>query len=235
MKILSYNLHHCVGTDGKVDYDRLAAVIKGADPDIVALQEVGRGTGKSGQMEQDGELARRLNMENRYSSSIETDGGEFGNAILSRFPIVEFTRHLLPGGDGHEVRSLAESVIDTGSVAGKIRFFCTHLDHLSEDLRMKQAAVLQKIAEKDLSLPMILAGDFNAEPGSPTLEFMQKTWADLSSPEGLLTFPSDPASSKIDYVLIQPKQSFTLKQVSVLDEVVASDHRALLVTLEKSS
>jgi endonuclease/exonuclease/phosphatase family metal-dependent hydrolase len=108
LRVLCYNIHHGEGTDGKVDLPRLARVIHAAMPDFVALQEVDRNVRRSGSVDQSAELAKLTGLHGAFAKAIDYDGGEYGQAILSRFPIERLTIHHLPGEPEREQRIAAE-------------------------------------------------------------------------------------------------------------------------------
>ena len=89
LRILSYNIHHAEGVDGKLDVPRIAQVILSVDPDLVALQEVDKNTIRTGKVNQDIELSRLTKMNSVFGSNITFQGGQYGNAILSKFPIIK--------------------------------------------------------------------------------------------------------------------------------------------------
>ena len=103
LRVMSYNIHIGVGLDKKSDLARIANVIKAADVDVVALQEVDVRTRRSGtDVDQLAELAKLTGMHGRFGKGRDFDGGEYGQAILSRQPIKEFTVHKLPGDNVQE-------------------------------------------------------------------------------------------------------------------------------------
>ena len=111
LSVMTYNIHHGEGTDGKVDIERIAAVIKQADPDLVALQEVDQKVKRSGQIDQPAELARLTGLHVVFGGNLPLEGGEYGNAVLSRFPIKRHENHSLPRTDGGEQRGVLGSRI----------------------------------------------------------------------------------------------------------------------------
>ena len=96
LRVLSYNIHHAAGTDGKLDLQRIANVIQSVDPDVISLQEVDRLARRSGSVDQPSELARLTGMRVCFAENIPLQGGSYGNAILTRFPIDSYSHALLP-------------------------------------------------------------------------------------------------------------------------------------------
>ncbi|MFM8401398.1 MAG: endonuclease/exonuclease/phosphatase family protein, partial [Pirellula sp.] len=142
VRVLSYNIHHGRGIDDKLSLERIAKVIRQADADVVALQEVDQGCGLSDRKLQVQELEKLTGYYGVFGKAIDFDGGEYGQAILSRWPIKQSTVHRLPNeqqanGSMREQRIVLEAMVL--SDMGPIRFLGTHLDHSKEDLRAEQA------------------------------------------------------------------------------------------------
>jgi len=231
IRVLTYNIHHGEGTDGKVDLPRLAAVIAGVKPDLVALQEVDHKTKRTGGVDQTAELARLTGLRGKFGKAIDYQGGEYGQAILSRHPIKGVEVHVLPGEPERETRIAVAAEIPLGDSGRTIRFVTTHLHHQSDEFRKRQAAKLDELFGRG-GTPVIVAGDLNATPDSKPLGKLAKNWKSAEVGKPLLTFPVDKPAKQIDYVLVRPADKFKVTEARVLDEAVASDHRALLVVLE---
>ena len=90
-RVMTYNIHHGEGMDGKVDLLRIADVIKWEQADIVALQEVDSGVARTARRDLPAELAALTGMTCVFSNNFHYQGGEYGNAVLTRFPIVRWT------------------------------------------------------------------------------------------------------------------------------------------------
>src|SRR5688572_31668602 len=86
-RVMTYNIHHGEGMDGKVDLERIAALIQNEQADIVALQEVDKGVERTARRDLGAELARLTGMQCVFSNNYHFQGGEYGNAVLTRFPI----------------------------------------------------------------------------------------------------------------------------------------------------
>ena len=200
MKFVSYNVQYGVGMDGRFDPERIAHEVQHAD--IIAFQEVTRGYPKNSHID----LVERfaglfpdhfhvygapcdvlLGVSTEHGKRVETRL-QFGNMILSRWPILA-TRHLLLPRTRtidqlNLQRGALEAVIATPS--GALRVYSTHLDHISPDERIAQLTFLkeriinfvaeggaltgaagQGLADPPLPDDFVLMGDFNMEPGSP--------------------------------------------------------------------
>ena len=231
LRILSYNIHHAEGVDGKLDVPRIAQVILSVDPDLVALQEVDKNTIRTGKVNQDIELSRLTKMNCVFGSNITFQGGQYGNAILSKFPIIKNKNFLLPNVDSGEQRGLLQSRIQISNKEN-VLFFSTHLDHRRSDTeRLASAKAINQIISLDNKSPAILAGDFNDVPDSPTLKELGKVWL-RTNKKILRTIPASKPSRQIDYIFVQPKERWKIIESQVLDEDTASDHRAIFSIIE---
>ena len=102
LRVLSYNIHHGRGTDGVVDLERIAGVIRGSAADVVVLQEVDDRTERTGRIDQTAELGRLTGLHAEFGRQIDYQGGRYGQAILSRTPLEEPRVHVLPGDPDRE-------------------------------------------------------------------------------------------------------------------------------------
>src|SRR5215212_8458190 len=87
LRVMSYNIHVGVGMDKKLDLQRIADVINSQHPDLVGLQEVDRGVKRTEGKDEIAELAKLTRMEYAFAPNLDYQGGKYGVAILSRFPI----------------------------------------------------------------------------------------------------------------------------------------------------
>ncbi|MDA7605373.1 endonuclease/exonuclease/phosphatase family protein [Verrucomicrobiales bacterium] len=231
LRVLCYNIHHAKGVDGKLDLPRIAKVILSVEPDLVALQEVDQNTKRSGKVDQVAELSRLTKIKSVFGSNIDFQGGHYGNAILSRFPIIKRKNFHLPNVDSGEQRGVLESIIKI-SEEQSIIFLATHFDHrpLSEE-RLASAKFINRMISISDSKPAILAGDFNDVPDSSTLKEIGKLWLRTNT-EIAPTIPVSKPTRQIDYILVRPKKRWKVIESKVLDEELASDHRAIFSVIE---
>jgi endonuclease/exonuclease/phosphatase family metal-dependent hydrolase len=203
LRVLTYNIHHGEGTDGKLDLERIAKVVADAKPDLVAVQEVDRKARRTGGVDQAAELAKLTKMHGKFGRAIDLQGGEYGQAVLSKHSIREFAVHELPNEADREQRIAVAAEIRLGDNGPTVLFVSTHLDHQKDDLRQKQATKLDELFGKAKG-PVILAGDLNATPDSKPLAILAKNWKSAETGEPLLTIPVGKPTRQIDFVLHRP-------------------------------
>jgi endonuclease/exonuclease/phosphatase family metal-dependent hydrolase len=237
LRIVTYNIHHGEGVDGRLDLERIAAVIRSTEPDLVALQEVDQVVERTGRVDQPAELARLTDMHVIFGKNIDLEGGGYGNAVLSKQPAKQIENLPLPalindsGVDDREQRG-ALVVEVPADVGGPLVFIATHLDHRRPDAeRLESARVINAVvADRFADRSAILAGDLNAPPTSDVLARFSEAWRNPS--DELPTTPVKTPRRQIDFILVRPAERWQIVEARVLDERVASDHRPLLVVLE---
>ncbi len=233
LRVLSYNLHHGEGLDGRIDLERIARIVRTAKADLVALQEVDRKAKRTGDVDQASEYIRLTQLHGWYGAAMPFQGGEYGQVILSRWPLIEPKVVRLPGIKGREPRIATTALVDIPGF-GRIRWVCLHLDATGDDAdRWEQAGALLK-EFPSTGIPTLLAGDFNATPESRVMKRMLSSetgWVDTAGANAALTDPADVPKMRIDYVLAAPRAKWRVLESTVIPEAVASDHRPLLVVL----
>jgi len=235
LRVLSYNIHHGEGTDGKLDLERIARVIAAAEPDVVALQEVDKKTNRTGGVDQPAELARLTKLQFAFGPNIRFGGGEYGNATLSKFEITRSENHRLPSIDQGEQRGVLEVELKLPGEIPALLFFNTHLDARGPDEeRIASAHAINKLLKPRADRLAILAGDLNAVAESETLKLLTAEWS-KSSGDTLPTIPSVRPRRQIDFILFRPASAWRGVECRVLEEAVASDHRPILAVLEAVS
>lgn len=231
LRVMSYNIHHGEGLDKRVDLERIAQLIREARADVVGLQEVDRGCERTQRRDLPAELARLTGMHVHFEKNIPYQGGEYGNAVLSRFPIKRARnthyQMLRPG----EQRGVLQLVLDVGG--REILFLDTHLDYRPDDSeRLLNVQELQEMVRGVGAMPVIMVGDFNATPESRTIAnvkaFMTDAWDVVGQGNGF-TIPVRKPAKRIDYIFVTPATVEPLKIEVLRSE--ASDHLPLIAEL----
>ncbi|MFG0261242.1 MAG: endonuclease/exonuclease/phosphatase family protein [Novipirellula sp. JB048] len=229
LRVLSYNIHHGRGTDDQVDLERIAQVIVDSRADLVALQEVDQRTRRTGGVDQTQQLARLTGMHGQFCKQIDYQGGEYGQAILSRWPLSDLQIHWLPGEPPRERRIVATCAV--AMPGHSLLFGSTHWHHANAEIRLRQSQALSELLSP-LSAAVIIAGDLNAEPPAAPVQALAAQWGIVQSSQRLKTFPAVKPTKQIDYILYRPTSAMRIVSSEVIDEPLASDHRPLLAVLE---
>lgn len=223
--VMSYNIHAMWGMDKVLDADRIASVINKQNPDVVGLQEVDQFTERSGKMDAIGILKEKTGMYGVFMGTFDYQGGEFGNAMLSRYPIIEQKVFHLPARNNYEPRlmMMISCIVENGDT---IHFYNTHLDHHSGDSdRPVQMEEIIRVVKAD-DAKVILIGDLNCQPGSEPLralgEYLERCCSDEK------TYPADEPKRIIDHVYYSKDHGMQCKNLRVIQEKVASDHRPIV-------
>jgi endonuclease/exonuclease/phosphatase family metal-dependent hydrolase len=232
LRLLTYNIRHALGGDDVVDLLRIAKVIKQARPDLVALQEVDVGVKRTNQVDQARELGRLTDMKSAFGKALNTGGGAFGNAILSRWPVQNVTVHPLPRGAKTEARTLLSVRVRPRNGLPKLLFATTLLGPESEQERILQMQEINRKLVPTRHVSSILAGDFAADPSDPPIGILLEKWEATGGAEPDPTAPAKNPDRTVDYVMVSQPSGWKVVDVDVIDEPLASDHRPLLVVLE---
>lgn len=229
VRVVTYNIKHGRGNDDGVDLDRTARVLRALQPDIVGLQEVDNRATRSGGVDEADRLGELLGMEHAFGAFMDFQGGEYGLAILSRYPIRSARSIRLPDGNEPRVALAAELTLADGRVITVVN---VHFDWVRDDaFRFAQATQVAEALDA-LRTPYILLGDFNDTPDSRTLALFQARATEAAKPAAeRLTFSSTEPEKEIDFIFFSPSTGFATREVRVVDEPVASDHRPVLAVL----
>jgi endonuclease/exonuclease/phosphatase family metal-dependent hydrolase len=244
VRLVTFNIHHGVGDDGRHDLPRLARLLADAEPDVICLQEVDRHFGERSEfVDQALLLARALDLELAWGPSIDQDAAtgqadrrQYGNAVLSRLPVRTTDVHPLPGGGEPRTALCVQLALE----GGELWVTTTHLSNRSPADRAEQAAAVAALHTG----PGVLVGDLNADAGAPELEVLRARFADAwelaadrSDQAGTfslrrdagLTHPARRPRVRVDQVWVTAGVS--VGDAKVLDGSATSDHHPLLVDL----
>ncbi len=240
LRIMTYNVHSCIGTDGKLSPARIARMIAAFDPDVVALQEVDVGRKATGGVDQAACLASALEMDFTFHPSIVSGSECYGNAILSRVPIRLRSAGLLPviaGAPGWEPRGVVWVQVDAGD--SPLQLLATHLGLDRRERRLQVESLLGSdwLGHPDCHGPIVLCGDFNFHANSRlyrqlTARFQDaQTSVDGHRPRN--TWFSQYPVLRLDHAFVS--SDLVVRQVIVPQSYlarVASDHRPIILDVE---
>ena len=241
LRVMTYNIYGARATSpaNAADLDAIAEVIRRQNPDFVTLNEVDVFTNRTGKdVHQARDLAEKLGMEWHFSKAIDRDGGEYGDAVLSKYPILEKRSYRLPCAAEQPGEDRSLCVIRVQIDGKDLYVASTHLDHLSGDAsRLVQATEIRRIRDTELEGDLILCGDLDAIPSSNVIATMT-SFLTNTGPIDQYTFPSDDPSRKIDYIMYAPIEHFGVQNCQVVSRgdqqvggVDASDHRPVIADI----
>lgn len=226
LKIMSYNIHHGQDANNTDRLKEMAELVTQSGADIVGLQEVDSICYRSGKIDQAKLLAELTGMHYVYVRHFAFEGGSYGLALLSKYPIANPTNHRLPIASEipNETRALLTAEVQ---VSPKRVWLVgvAHFDYRDSASRIKQAKQTIEIFQH-APLPGILVGDMNAEPDSEPIAVLSEKFYD-TQPANHFTYPALSPLKKIDYIFIDKKRKIRLLDASVLP-VQFSDHRPVV-------
>lgn len=239
-RLLTYNVHRCLGVDRQLDVARIAAVIAEHRPDIVCLQELDVGRARSNHIDQARQIADELSMSVHFNPAMAIETELYGDALLTPWPERLVKKGPLPsvrGIPGLEPRGAiwVEIMIE----GRKLNVFNTHLGLVPREQRLQAQALVGKewIGHPDCAGPVILTGDFNAtsitRPYQVIVACLDDAQRRLNLKPSLKTFPSSFAAIRIDHVFVSSHIEVrgALVPSSPLART-ASDHLPLIVDFD---
>ena len=199
LRVMTYNIHVGVGMDKKLDLQRIADVINLEHPDLVGLQEVDRGVKRTAGVDEIAELARLTKMQFAFAHNLDYQGGQYGVAILCRFPILHIDHRKYENKREAERRGMLR--IEIKVHGRKLSFVTTHLDYQYADGRLFETEQLLAFL-KDQTEPLIVLGDFNEEPAGEAYKLMSSRFRDawLEAGKAGLSYPADKPTKRIDFI-----------------------------------
>lgn len=233
LRVLQFNIHFGISRNGDPDLDTLAAEIRAERPDLVSLNEVDQRTERSRGIDEARELARATGLHAIYGPNLPWEGGLFGNAILTRYPVVHSSNHPLPVSDGLEPRGLLTATL---RVRGRtVSFSSLHLTDGDEgrSSRTLQAEAVAHAVER-ASLPTVVAGDLNSRPDDVPVRILRQYLLDAQQEGGTgdgATIPEPSPRNRFDYVFYDNAFAVVPGSTRVLPSA-SSDHRAVFTRLE---
>ncbi|MDX9974053.1 MAG: endonuclease/exonuclease/phosphatase family protein [FCB group bacterium] len=233
LRIMTYNVHGCVGMDGKLSLDRLVRLIRQYEPDVVALQELDVHRSRSGRIHQAQILAHELEMAFHFHPAMHLEEEQYGDAILTRLPMRLVKAAPIPSPPRVEPRGAlwVELSID----GNPVQLINTHFG-LGRAERIAQARHLlgpDWLGHPKCTAPAVLCGDFNSMPRSETYRILTTNLSDTRTLNGngqhRGTFMG---LWHLDYILISPdlEASTALVPCTSLARM-ASDHLPVIADL----
>lgn len=244
LRVLVYNIHAGADRAGAPALDRVARVIRESGADVVLLQEVDSVVLRSGRVDQVAVLDSLTGFRGAFGRSLDYQGGGYGIAILSRWPLLARRTVRLPveppeerAGGSREPRSALHVTIGV-PVLGQLEVVNTHLDPArSDSARLQEIATVLRLAGalRERGALVLVGGDLNSTPESEAQRRVRDAgWLDAWRTCGVgtdsLTWPDSAPRKRIDYLYLGPRLRCGEARVLTSD---ASDHRPLLVTVQR--
>lgn len=241
-RVLVYNVHAGKDAAGADNLRRVAELVLTSGADVALLQEVDRRTERSGRVDQVSELAGMTGFHAAFGRTLDYQGGEYGIAVLSRWPITGDTLLPLPvtppqerAGGAYEPRGVLH--VRVAAPDGALHVLNTHLDPSRHDgYRHQEMETVLATAERlrGSGDPVLFGGDLNAEPGSEVMARVQgrgwrDAWPGCGEGDGL-TFPAGAPVKRIDYLVLSA--GLRCRSATVIDSR-ASDHLPVLFVVSR--
>lgn len=238
VKVMTYNIHSGVGTDGKADWKRIADVIKGQDPDLLGLQEVARHRPTTPDLDPVPLFADYLKMDIHFAEAMAPENiWQYGNAAGSknRSQVVDVIHFDIPEGEEPRVFIVVKALVNEQEY-----YFCTcHVPFDGEmandtQIRVNCFKKLTEYLEKNQYIPAILTGDFNSFRGSAPIDYIHEHWDvvnDLNTDTPTAYCSQGAGWQQIDFICTYPKGAFEHKSITFVENMLASDHRPAVAEL----
>lgn len=235
IKVMTYNIHAGVApaNPGVVNLEAIARVINAEQPDIVFLQEVDKNTGRNDySKDMSVELGALTQMNASFFSATNVGSGFYGTAILSKYPLSNIKKQLLPKGNAsEEQRVVGMAQVD---LPGKdsVVAMVTHLQHNSDASRLLQVREMANVANA-INLPLVMGGDLNEKPtATDFFGVFDGVFTRTCTGGCPNTFPASNATSIIDYLAYKPAAKFSVNNHKAVIETHASDHLPVVSELK---
>ena len=208
--------------DEQLNLERIANVILSKSPDIVCMQEVDSGQPRSLMKDFPVLFSELLGMQQAFGDNFHFDGGKYGNAIFTHFPMDYIDNLALSVNAGAEPRGCLHVRVETSD--GLLDVFNTHLSY-NDSPRLIQAKEITRVLPHTNT---ILAGDLNDSANSPILTHLYSILKDSFIPEADdtgYTFPSNEPECRIDYILVSDDiRVISSGKLNTYESQLASDH-----------
>lgn len=239
LRVMTYNIHSCVGIDSKIRPERIARVINHFDPDIVAVQEVDCHRPRSGGHDQAQLIADHLRMSHVFQTMLGENDERYGIAIFSKYPLEIVKAGLLTEAVPSRYREARGAIWVKLKQhgGGDIHFINTHLG-LGKQERFQQLRALigtEWLGAIPDDEPVVLCGDFNSGPRSKIFRMLtglRDAQLQVAGFRPKPTFSSVNPLLRLDHVFVS--KHFSVKSIEVPrtpTAVVASDHLPLCVEI----
>ena len=240
IRVMTYNIHSCIGIDGKARPERVARVINHFDPDIVAVQEIDAHRQRSGRHDQAEVIADHLRMSHVFHAMIEEEKERYGIAIFARHPFEIIKSARFSRTARRPFREARGAIWVRADLGGRsLHFINTHFGLGRAERKFQTEELLGRgwLGSIPTQEPVILCGDFNSGPRTRVFRSLSERLRDAqqaaSDHRPRATFSSVKPLFRIDHVFVSPH--FSVESIELPDTptaLIASDHLPLCVELK---
>ena len=240
LRVMTYNIHSCIGIDGKIRPERIISVIRSCRADVIALQEVDANRHRSRRHEQARMIAEALAMSHHYYAVSDWNGEQYGLAIISRYPLEHVqSGHLTPADHANRSEARGALWVKLDTPAGVVNVINTHFG-LRREERQRQAAILlgdDWLGQIPATEPIIVCGDLNTGPKSPVCATLGKRLVDVAchapNYKPRATFISTMPLRRLDYIFASEHfEVAAIRQPRTPTAKLASDHLPVCAELQ---
>jgi endonuclease/exonuclease/phosphatase family metal-dependent hydrolase len=232
LRVMTYNIHVGVGMDKKLDLERIADIIENEHVELVGLQEVDRFVKRTELRDEILELVKLTGMEFAFAHNLDYQGGQYGVAILSRFPIQKIDHRKYENVREAERRGMLRVEVKVDNRI--VNFVTTHLDYQYQDGRDFETQQMLKFL-RNVKGPLIVTGDFNDETSGGAYKLMlarfQDAWTAAPAGDLGLSYPADKPTKRIDYIFTRTADRIRVTKAWTVNSL-ASDHLPVVADLE---
>lgn len=229
LKIVTYNIRGCRDDEGIADPTKIADTLRILNADVIALQEVDFRLPRSQFVDQIATIADSLQMNYAYAPSLSLVIGTYGNALLSKLPILEVKSIALPAS--WEPRSLLEVTLDWNGEP--LHVYVTHLGVKESEHKEQIESLLATLHEKPYQSSVLL-GDFNMQPDHPLLHSLRALYQDpvYDQQDDFVTLKGVHRGRQIDRIFLSPDLHFL---EAAAPSIGHSDHNPVWMQIQKNA
>jgi endonuclease/exonuclease/phosphatase family metal-dependent hydrolase len=234
-RVTTYNIHKCRGLDRRVHPQRIVEVLKETESDVIALQEVVGMDHPERERNQVRSIAEELGFDFRIGENRRLHGGAYGNAVLSRLPIVADSNHDITWRKS-EPRGCLDVTLELdrpGNAARLLRIYNVHLGTGFFERRYQATRLLKVLADSsNAASPRLVLGDFNEWPRGLASHLFEHHFNTAEPPRRLgrpRSYPGILPLAHVDHIYYDaPLEAITVVIHRSRPALIASDHLPLV-------
>jgi endonuclease/exonuclease/phosphatase family metal-dependent hydrolase len=237
---MTYNVHGCLGTDGRLCHERIADVIERFNPDVVCLQELDAQRERSGRLDQTRAIAEILAMDSHFHPALRVAEEEYGDAILSRHPLRLLRACALPTPPSLFLKEQRGAIWVSVTIDGReVQVINTHFGLGRGERRQQASAILgdEWLGAARAAGPVVVCGDFNSPAGGVVHRMFREALTDAQLEVPIIgtrrTFATAFPFVCLDYIFVTPEIRVEAVEIPRTPLTrAASDHFPLIADLD---